>query len=124
MFVCLYASLPTLGQTRPHGSDIPSPPVRSFNIRDLNMIDALLQLGQEQRIPIGIEYIDAAAFRSRITLHEQDAAVGRLLDTITHGQGYSWFTVDKVIIVTHSGAPQGPKNLLTIRIPISPSHVE
>jgi hypothetical protein len=81
------------------------------------MIDALLQLGQEQRIPIGIEYIDAAAFRSRISLHAQDTTLGRLLDTITHGQGYSWFTVDNVVMVTHNGAPRGRKNLLTLRIP-------
>ena len=80
------------------------------------MIDALLQLGQEQRIPIGIEYIDAAAFRSRIGLHEQDTTLGRLLDTIAHGQGYSWFANGGVVIVTHSGAPQGRKNLLNIRI--------
>jgi hypothetical protein len=80
------------------------------------MIDALLQLGQEQRIPIGIEYIDAAAFRSRITLHVQDTTVGRLLHTITHGQGYSWFANGGVIIVTHNGASQGRKNLLNIRI--------
>jgi hypothetical protein len=88
VFVCVCASLPTLGQARPYGSDIPSRPVSSFTIRNLNMIDALLQLGQEQRIPIGIEYIDAAAFRGRITVHEQDTTVGRLLDTIAHGQGY------------------------------------
>jgi hypothetical protein len=52
------------------------------------MIDALLQLGQQQRVPIGIEYIDAAAFRSRITLHVRNSTMGSLLDTITHGQGY------------------------------------
>jgi hypothetical protein len=81
------------------------------------MIDALLQLGQEQRIPIGIEYIDAAAFRSRITLHERDTTVGRLLDSITHGQGYSWFVDGDVVMVTHKGAPQGRKNLLNTRMP-------
>jgi len=81
------------------------------------MIDALLQLGQEQWIPIGIEYIDAAAFRGRITLHEQDTTVARLLDTITHGRGYSWFIQGEVVMVTHNGAPQGRKNLLNTRIP-------
>lgn len=116
VFACLGASLPTLGQARPHGSDIPSRPVSLFSMRDQNMIDALLQLGQEQRIPIGIEYIDAAAFRSRISLHEQDTTVGRLLDTITHGQGYSWFANGGVIIVTHNGVPQGRKNLLNLCI--------
>ncbi len=80
------------------------------------MIDALLQLGQEQRIPIGIEYIDAAAFRSRITLHVRNSTVGALLDAITHPRGYSWFVYGDVVIVTHKGAPQGRKNLLDTRI--------
>ena len=100
-------NLPTLGQARPHGSDVPSRPVSSFGIRDLNMIDALLQWGQEQRIPIGIEYIDAAAFRSRISMHDQDTTVGKLLDAITHPQGYSWFTQSEVVMVSHRGAPPG-----------------
>jgi hypothetical protein len=81
------------------------------------MIDALLQLGQEQQVPIGIEYIDATAFRSRITLHVRNSTMGSLLDTITHGQGYRWFAQDGVVTVTHNGAPQGRKNLLNMRIP-------
>ena len=81
------------------------------------MIDALLQLGQEQQVPIGIEYIDAAAFRSRITLHVRNSTMGSLLDTITHGQGYYWFKQGEVVMVTHKGARQGRKNLLNTRIP-------
>jgi hypothetical protein len=81
------------------------------------MIDALLQFGQEQQVPIGIEYINAVAFRSRITLHPRDANVGSLLDTITHGQGYRWFIQDGVVMVTHHGEPQSRKNLLDMRIP-------
>jgi len=82
-----------------------------------NMIDALLQLGQEQQVPIGIEYIDASAFRNQITLHVRNSTVGSLLDTITHGQGYRWFIQDGVVLVTHDGEPQGRKNLLNTRIP-------
>lgn len=115
--MCLCASLPTLGQVRPHGSDVPSRPVNSFSIRDLNLIDALLQLGQEQEIPIGIEYIDAAAFRNRITLRMRNSTMGTLLDTIMHGQGYYWFKQGGVVMVTHKGAPHGRKNLLNTRIP-------
>ena len=116
VFVCLCASLPTVGRARPQDSDIPSRLVRSFNIRDLNMIDALLQLGQEQQIPIGIEYIDAIAFRSRITLHEQDTTVGKLLDAITHAPGYYWSVQGYVITVSHKGAPKGRKSLLNLRV--------
>jgi hypothetical protein len=50
------------GTGSPSSSDIPSRPVISFGIRDLNTIDAFLQLGQTQRVPIEIEYIDALPF--------------------------------------------------------------
>ena len=52
------------GHARPRTSDIPSRAVGFFNVQNLNMIDAMLQLGQEQRIPIGIEYIDALLFEA------------------------------------------------------------
>lgn len=116
VLACLSSSPRTLGQTRPNRFKIPSRSVSSFSIRDLNMMDALLQLGQEQRIPIGIEYIDAATFRSRISLREQNTSVGKLLDAITHPQGYSWLANGGIIIVTHVGAAQGRKNLLNLRI--------
>jgi hypothetical protein len=64
----------------------------------------------------GIEYVDAPAFRSRITLHQQDTTVGMLLDTITHAQGYYWFPGGNVVTVTHNGAPQGRKNHLNLRV--------
>ena len=43
---CLSASPQTLGQNRSNRSDTPSCPVSSFNVQQLNMIDALLRLGQ------------------------------------------------------------------------------
>ena len=81
------------------------------------MIDALLQLGQEQQVPIGIEYTDAAAFRSRITLRVRNSTIGGSLDTLTHGEGYRWFTQGGVVMVTHDGEPKGRKNLLDRCIP-------
>ena len=116
MFALL--SLTTLlGQAAFSDSELQDRPVASFDVQELNMIDALLQLGQEQQVPIGIEYIDAAAFRNRISLHARNSTMGNLLDTITHGRGYRWFIQDWVVMVTHDGEPQGRKNLLNTRIP-------
>ena len=114
--VCLFATPATSGQAPSPASQLRSHPVASFDVRGLNLIDALLQLGQEQHVPIGIEYIDAAAFRSRITLHIRNSTIGGLLGIITQGQGYSLFTQGAVVIVTHRGAPDGRKNLLNTRI--------
>ena len=117
VLVCLFAIPATSGQASPLASELPSRPVASFDVRGLNLIDALLQLGQERQVPIGIEYIDAAAFRSRITLHVRNSTLGALLDAITHGQGYRWLIHDGVVMVTHDGEPQGRRNLLNTRIP-------
>ena len=114
--VCLSASVATVAQARPSVSELRRRAVASFEVREANMIDALVQLGQQQQVPIGIEYVDAAAFRSRITLHARNSTMGGLLDTITHGQGYRWFTQGGVVVVTHDGEPPGRKNLLNTRI--------
>ena len=117
VMICLCVPNAMIAQARLSAADLRRSPVASFNVHELNMIDDLLQLGQEQQVPIGIEYIDAAAFRSRITLHARNSTMGSLLDTITHGQGYGWFTQGGVVIVTHDGAPRGHRNLLNTRIP-------
>jgi len=117
ILACLSAKPAAVGQARSVASELQSHPVASFGVRESNMIDALLQLGKEQQVPIGIEYIDAAAFRSRITLHAQNSTMGTLLDIITHGQGYRWLIQDGVVMVTHDGEPHGRKNLLNTRIP-------
>jgi hypothetical protein len=117
VLVCLFAIPATSGQASPLASELPSRPVASFDVRGLNLIDALLQLGQERQVPIGIEYIDAAAFRSRITLHVRNSTLGALLDAITHGQGYRWLIHDGVVMVAHDGEPQSRRNLLNTRIP-------
>lgn len=116
ILLCLSAS-EAVAQAHPSATELRRHQVASFDIQDLNMIDALLHLGQEQQVPIGIEYIDAAAFRRRITLHARNSTVGSLLDNITHGQGYGWSVQDGVVMVTHDGEPRGHKNLLDIRIP-------
>ena len=105
-----------MGRARPRGSDVSRRPVGSFRIRNLNLIDALLQLGREQQIPIGIEYVDAAALRNRATLEMRNTTVGNVLDRITHAQGYYWSSQGRVVTVSHKGAPDGRKNLLNLRI--------
>jgi hypothetical protein len=74
------------------------------------MIDAMLQLGQEQGIPIGIEYTDAAAFRSCISLREQNTSVEQLLDAITHPQGYSWLQAASLRLLGQLNFAQHPQS--------------
>ena len=94
----------------------PSRHIEFFQVHDRNMIDALLLLGQQEQIGIGIDYIDAAAFQQRLTVQLRNATLANILNTITRRFGYQWSTDGRVVRVTHAGAMVGRRNLLNTRI--------
>jgi hypothetical protein len=98
----------------------PSNPGRSvpfFAVKQRNLIDVLLSFGQQEHIPVAIEYIDKAAFQRRITIEFRQRRVKEILDAITHPVGYRWSINGGVVTVTHVGALTGRLNLLNARIP-------
>lgn len=95
----------------------PSRHVPVFDVHDRDMIDALLMFGQQERIGIGIDYIDATALQQRVTVQLRATTVGHVLDSITHRFGYRWSVIGSVVRVTHTGAMVGERNLLNTRIP-------
>jgi hypothetical protein len=105
------------GQSRSVTAVTPSRRVAFFAVKQRNLIDALLCFGQQDGIPIGIEYIDKAAFQQRITVEFRERNVKEVLDAITHLVGYRWSINGQVVSVTHEGALVGKSNLLNTRIP-------
>jgi hypothetical protein len=95
----------------------PSRRVLFFAAKQRNLIDALLSFGGQEKIPIGIEYIDKAAFEQPISAEFRERSVKEMLDAITHPLGYRWFIHGPVVLVTHDGALVGKSNLLNTRIP-------
>jgi len=95
----------------------PSRPVQFFAVKQRNLIDALLSFGQQEHVPIAIEYIDKPAFRRLITFEFRNRPASEILDIITQAVGYQWHTSGHVVTVTHRGALVGKSNLLNIRIP-------
>src|SRR5229473_2016974 len=87
-----------------------------FAVKQRNLIDALLFFGGQEHIPIGIEYIDKAAFQQRISVEFRGRTVKEILDAITHPVGYRWFIRGPVVLVTHDGALVAKSNLLNTRI--------
>ncbi len=90
--------------------------VSFFVVKQRNLIDALLSFGGQEHIPIGIEYIDKAAFQQRISVEFRGRTVKEILDAITHPVGYRWFIRGPVVLVTHDGALVAKSNLLNTRI--------
>jgi hypothetical protein len=88
-----------------------------FAAKQRNLIDALVSFGRQEKIPIGIEYIDKAAFQQPISTEFRERSVKEILDAVTHPLGYRWFIRGPVVLVTHDGALVGKSNLLNTRIP-------
>jgi hypothetical protein len=105
------------GQSRSAVTVSPSRRVPFFAVKQRNLIDALLSFGGQEHIPIGIEYIDKAAFQQRISVEFRERNVKEILDAITQPVGYRWFIKGPVVLVTHDGALVGKSNLLNTRIP-------
>ena len=105
------------GQSRSAVSSSLSRRVSFFEVKQRNLVDALLSFGAQEQIPIGIEYIDKAAFQGRINLEFRERSVREILDTLTHRLGYRWSMTGPVVSVTHDGALVGKSNLLNTRIP-------
>lgn len=80
------------------------------------MIDALLVFGRQERIGIGIDYIDKAALEQRVTIHLREVTLADALNAITRPFGYRWSARGRAIRVTHRGAMVGKRNLLNTRI--------
>ena len=105
------------GQSRSAAIINPSRRVPFFAVKQRNLIDALLSFGGQEYIPIGIEYIDKAAFQQPISVEFRERNVKEILDAIAHPVGYRWFINGPVVLVTHDGALFGKSNLLNTRIP-------
>ncbi len=105
------------GQSQPAATISPFRRVPFFAVKQRNLIDALLSFGGQEHIPIGIEYIDKAAFQQRISVEFRERNVKEILDAITHPVRYRWFINGPVVLVTHDGALVGKSNLLNTRIP-------
>jgi len=113
---CVFSCL-AVGEHCPAVRVNPSRRLVAFDIRQRNLIDALLLLGQQEKIPIAIEYINAIAFEKQLTLQLRDQTLQEVLDALTHPFGYRWFTDGRVVTVTHHGALRDKRNLLNTRIP-------
>jgi hypothetical protein len=87
--------------------------VASFDANGLNMLDALLRLGRQERIPLGIEYLNPKDLNCPVTLHVRDERLGDIVRSILEKQvGYTWDVKGDVIHVKHAGMPSAGRNLL------------
>jgi len=92
--------------------------VASFSVRGACLIDALLTLGQQERIPLGIEYVSREALEKPISKDFQNTTVGEIVQVLLGGgRGYTWRVRDGVLNVSHKSVATGKANLLNRVLP-------
>lgn len=118
LFPLVILSAEIILRSAPAVQSVTSRTVGQFNAEGSTLFDAVLLLGQEQHIPLGIEYIDEEALQRPITVKVGAATVGQVLGAILKQEpGYSWSVNAGVIDVSHSGVPAGSANLLNRILP-------
>lgn len=91
--------------------------VTSFRAQNVPLDDALLQLAQQENLPMGIEYIDERSLTRPLSIDTGRTTVAGVLKLIlskTHGYRYS--VEYGVIIIGHTGLPQSNRNLLGYKL--------
>lgn len=118
MGALLYLVQPTASLPHPQLPRVAASPVESFSADHVPIVDALLQLGREQHVPMGIEYVDLAAVEEPISVSLQHVTLARVLDVILSSRhGYVWRFADGVVVVSHQSAPAGTRNLFDFVLP-------
>jgi hypothetical protein len=88
--------------------------VRVFDFRG-SMLDALLQVGRQEHLPLGIEYLDPNDLDEPISVQLHGTSVGAVVNAILNQRrGYTWRIEKGVILIGHPGMPSGERNLLDV----------
>jgi hypothetical protein len=92
--------------------------VAAFNVRGLCLVDALLTLGNQEQVPLGIEYVTREALEKPISDDFHNATVGQIVQVLLgRGRGYTWRVRDGVLNVSHRSVASGQANLLDRVLP-------
>jgi len=87
--------------------------VESFSVEDVTPLDAVLELGRHEQIPLGIEYIDREVVGKPVSVAVGRSTVRDILDMfVPVGRGYLYRVQNGVVVVTQKNVPAGKKNIL------------
>ncbi len=99
-----------------HGG-IASRRLAAFDVQGVSMLDALLQLGRQARIALGIEYLHPRDLDEKVSLHLTQVSVGQVVEAIlqTH-KGYTWKVEGGVVHIGHAAQTAAGHSLLDVSL--------
>jgi hypothetical protein len=93
-------------------------PVSSFKVERMTVIDAVMRLGQQEHIPLGIEYANPDDLRKVITVDLRRTTIGQALSAVLpKGKGYIVRVRDGVVNISNKAVPEGRRNILNQVLP-------
>ncbi len=100
-------------QTAAMRGDIASRRVPEFSAKGVPLLNALLQLGRDADVPLGIEFVDVDALHDRVNITLENKTFREVLDAILQsGQGYIWSAQHGVIFIQNQKLPLAPSSNL------------
>jgi hypothetical protein len=104
----------------PAGEDdsILSKRVPAFEVKGLCLVDALLTLGEQAQVALGIEYVTRESLEKPVSLAFRDTTVGNIVQALLGGgKGYRWRVRDGTLDISHQSVATGKGNLLDSVLP-------
>lgn len=99
-------------------SPILSRRIPSFKSNGLCLVDALLELGEQAQVPLGIEYVSREALQRPVGKDWDETTVGRVVQyLLARENGYTWQVRGATLNVWHIPVSAGKVNLLDGRLP-------
>ena len=92
--------------------------VDSYSARGLRLEDALLRLGAQEGIPLGLEYVSREGVEKPVNADFHGATVGHILERLLAGRGgYTWEVRGGVLDISQKSVSASKENLLNCVLP-------
>jgi hypothetical protein len=108
--------IPVQGQQR---ADLEQMTVGRFEVNETSIPEALLKLGEDSRVPLGIVATDPELWKQKVSLRAENAGFTSVLGRILSGaSGYRWHETQGVVVIANPDLHTAVNDSLYVTIPV------
>ena len=114
----VWLCLPVFAQGRPDSSSGYSRIVERFEAHEQPALEALLRLGYDSKLPLGVVLVDDALCKRKVSVRASQRSAARILtELIGQLPGYGWSIRNGVAVIAPLRMPQSSARLLNMVVP-------
>lgn len=95
----------------------PDKPVQRFTVSRTSEVEALVELGRESRVPMGVILADSELCRGRVSATWKNKTVRQIAGNLIAHRSYRVNTEGEVLLIEPSKIPEHQRRLLDLKIP-------